>query len=282
MDMRRLSREVFRRSFLTLLPECSLAGAVSLAVAMAAYYVDLSGGWGGFVLLVLPALWLAARTLQWAGHTWTATEDGRLIVRQGLLLRECEVILLCSVRQVRPETPLAASWLGVGGIAFQATDANGELRSFRWTWLARQPRLRQILESGGRVPIRRRSVWGIMGQAVSMLAHSASSWVWRGWALGRKMMLRLQEDWFVDDYGRFIGFCGHVLRSTRSGRWPPPRVPLAVIDCWMRTLREAHAIVDAPGGRGWQISESIRDIEDICLLISEDHFRQAVRRSTNY
>jgi hypothetical protein len=45
--MRRLSREVFRRSFLTLLPECSLAGAVSLAVAMAAYYVDLSGGWGG-------------------------------------------------------------------------------------------------------------------------------------------------------------------------------------------------------------------------------------------
>jgi hypothetical protein len=42
--MRRLSREVFRRSFLTLLPECSLAGAVSLAVALAAYYVDLSGG----------------------------------------------------------------------------------------------------------------------------------------------------------------------------------------------------------------------------------------------
>lgn len=281
MESQCIPREVFRRSWLTLTPEWSLAGGVSLAVALAAHHFGLQGGWEAPSLAMLPITWAAGRALLWARRTWTVTADGRLIVQEGILRRTCQVIHLCSARQVEPEDPLLARWLGIGHIAFQATNTQGQLQRFRWTWLGRHARLYEIIQARGQLPLGRPSWWQLVGKKVKRLVHAVKIWLAQGWALSGEIVTRLRGRWFVDDYGRFLAFCHHLLRSMGRGRRHPSWVPSAVARRWMAVLRQAHIVVDMPNGRGWRVARAIRSLEDIRRRIGEEELQRAVQRPAN-
>jgi hypothetical protein len=281
VESQRIPREAFRRSWLTLAPEWSLSGGVSLAVALAAHHFRLQGGWEVPGLTMLPIAWAAGRTLLWACRTWTATADGRLIVQEGILRRSRQVIHLCSARQIEPEAPLLIRWLSIGHITFQATNPQGQLQRFRWTWLGRYSRLCEIIQARGQLPVGRPSRRQFVASTVERLVHAVGIWLAQGWALSGEIVTRLRGRWFVDDYGRFLAFCHHLLRSTERSRWPPSRVPSAVAKRWMAVLRQAYVVVDAPNGRGWRVAGAIRSLEDVCRRIGEEELQRAVQRSAN-
>jgi hypothetical protein len=281
MESQCIPREVFRRSWLILAPEWSLAGCVSLAVALAAQDFGLQGGWEVPGLAMLPIAWAAGRTLLWACRTWTATADGRLIVQEGILHRTRQVIHLCSARQAEPEAPFMIRWLGIGHITFQATNPQGQLQRFRWTWLGGHPRLCEIIQARGQLPVGRPSWWRLVGSTVERPVHAVGIWLAQGRALSGEIVTRLQGRWFVNDYGRFLAFCHHLLRSTGRGRWHPSWVPSPVARRWMEVLRQAHIVVDAPNGRGWRVAGAIRSLDDICRRIGEGELRRAVQRPAN-
>ena len=108
--------------------------------------------------------------------------------------------------------------------------------------------------------------------------YAVGIWLKQGWALSGEIVARLRGRWFVDDYGRFLAFCHHLLRSTGRGRWPSSRVPSAVTRRWMAVLRQAHIVVDAPNGRGWRVAGAICNLDDIRRRISEEELQQAVQR----
>ncbi len=278
MESQCAPQEVFRRSWLTLVPEWSLAGGVSLTVALAARHFGLPGGWEVRGLVVLPIVWSATRTLLWACRTWTVTADGRLVVEGGILLRTRQVIHLCSVRRVETGAPLLTNWLGIGHVAFQATGPQGQLQPFRWTWLGRHPRLCEIIQARGQLPVDRPSWWHPVSSAAETLIHIVGMWLSQGWTLGEEIVARLQDRWFVDDYGRFMAFCHHLLRHTRRRRWPPLWVPSAVVRRWMAVLRQARIVVDAPDGGGWRVAGVIHGLGDVHRRIGEEELRRAVQR----
>jgi membrane protein YdbS with pleckstrin-like domain len=269
--------EVFRRSWLTLASEWSLAFGVSLTVIWSYRQLGLQGEeWEGLSLAVPPVIWAACRTLQWAYCTWTATADGRLIVREGVLARTRQVIHLCSVRDVESKAPHLARWLGIGHLTFRATDLQGQLRPFRWIWLGRYSRLCEILQARGQLPVGRPSWWQLVSGAVERLAHAVGMWLAQGWALTAEIVARLQGRWFVEDYGRFLAFCHHLLRSAGRERWAPSWAPSAVVRRWMAVLRRARIVVDAPNDIGWRMAGTVRSIGDVCCRIGEEDLRRAV------
>jgi hypothetical protein len=272
------SYEVFRRSCLTLAAEWSLALVVSLTVVWSYHWFGLQGEWEGLSLAILPIAWAACRTLQWACRTWTATADGRLIVQQGVLLRTRQVIHLCSARDVEAEALRLVRWLVIGHITFQATDPQGRLRPFRWTWLGRHSRLCEIIQARGQLPVGRSSWWQLVGRVVKRLAHAVGIWLTHGWALSTEIVARLRGRWFVDDYGRFLAFCHHLLRNTGRERWAPSWVPSAVARRWMTVLHQAHIVVDVPNDGRWRVAGTIHSIEDVCRRIGEEELQRAIQR----
>jgi hypothetical protein len=281
MEGQSTPREVFRRSWLTLASEWSLAGGVSLAVGLAAHYFSFQGGWERLGLMALPMIWAVSRTIQGACQTWTATGDGHLIVRKGFLLRTCQDIRLASVRQVKVETPPLVGWLNIGHISFLATDSRGQVQSLRWTWLERHHRLYEIIQTQGQLPVGRPSQWQPVFNTGRRPKQAMEMWLTRGWVLIEEGIARLRGQWFVDDYGRFMAFCHHLLRSKTNGQWPPPRVPSAVVNRWMAVLWQAHIVVDASNGRGWRVDSAIRNLEDVRRRISEKELQHAVKQSAD-
>ena len=282
MEGRIIPRERFRRSWLILSPEWGLAGGITLAVFVAAVHFRVRAGWEVLTVTALPIVWAGARTLQWACHTWTASADGRLIVKEGVLVRNGQVLQLSSVEDLVTEAPPPVRALGAGTIGFCAYDWDGQPHSLRWTWVGNYPRLREILEARGQLPVGRPPRWQTIGRAAGKLVGGLGTWLRVGWDLCEECVARLRGRWFVDDYGRFMAFAHHVLRSERSGRWPPPRVPSPVVKCWMEVLRQADVVIAAPNGRGWRVAEAVQSLEDIGHRLSEDDLRRAVQPRTEF
>jgi hypothetical protein len=278
METQCRSYEVFRRSWLTLIPEWCLAIGVLLTMVWSYQRFGLQDEWVGLGLAVLmPIVWIASQTTQWARRTWTVTADGRLIVQGGFPSRSRQVIHLCSARDVEPQSPILIHWLGVGHIAFRATDPRGQVRPFRWTWIGRYRRLCEIIEARGQLPVSRPSWWQLVSGRTRKLVHTVGAWLGRGWALTAEIVARLRGRWFVEDYGRFLAFCHHLLRGTERGRRIPSWVPSAVVRRWMAVLRQARIVVDVPGGKGWQLAGAVRSLEDVCRRIGEEGLRQALQ-----
>jgi len=264
--------ETFRRSWLTLAPEWSLALGISLPIMWFYRRSDLQGPWGALSLVSLPMVWATYRTLQWAGHTWTATADGRLILEDGVLFRRRRVVHLCSARRVESRSPIVARWLSIGHVTFRANDSRGRLRAFQWTWVERHARLCEILRARGQLPVGGPSRWQIIGSRVSTVARRMVAQLAQGWAL--ETLARLQGRWFVDDYGRFLAFCNRLLRNRGREQWAPSWAPPAVVKRWMMVLRRHRIIVDAPTQAGWRIGDSIHSVEDIRHHVSKEDLRR--------
>ena len=281
MRIQSASHKVFRRSWLILAPEIGLALAVSSTVLWCYHRAGLRREWAGLGLAVLPIGWVATRTIRWVFSTWTATADGRLIVKEGVLFRTCQVIHLCSARHVQAEAPLVARWLGVGHLVFRATNQQGQLQLFRWTWLGGYRRLGDIVRARGQLPLGRRSRWRPVRIAIKNLVRTAGAWLVQGLTLGGEMMARLRGRWFVDDYGRFLAFCSHLLRTATGRDWAAPSwVPSAVVRRWMTLLRQARVVVDMPNGGGWRIAGAIHSLDDIRRRIGEEELQRALQRPT--
>jgi hypothetical protein len=268
MDDHGTSRESFRRSWLTTTPEWAVAGGVSLAVGLAVQYFGLQGGWAGPTLIWLPLIWAGGRTLQWACHTWTVTPDRRLTVRQGILFPTRQVIRLCSVSQIAVDAPAPICWLDVGHISFEAADPQGQRRRFHWTWLHGYERLAEIIRAQGRLPIGEPTWWQTVREAAKQRMQAA---------LRRVVRTLSRAD--LQDYGRFLAFCHHVLRAEQTGRWPPGAIRPTMVERWMAVLRQARMVVSASNERGWRVAGGIESLDDIRRRLGPHELRRAVQRS---
>lgn len=153
MESQKESQEVFRRSWWTVLPEWVGAGAVTLAVGLAAWHLGMEGSWEGITLMGLPLLWASGRTVQWFCHTWTITADRRLVMSRGVFLWRQRVIHLHSVSQVAAHATAAGRWLDAGHITFEMVSQQGRRHRFHWTWVHNHHRLYEILLARGQWPI---------------------------------------------------------------------------------------------------------------------------------
>jgi hypothetical protein len=271
MDDQTTSREVFRRSGLTTTPEWAVAGGVSLAVGLAAQHFGLQGSWEGPALMGLPLIWAGGRTLQWACHTWIVTADGHLAVRKGFLFRTRHVIHLCSVSQVEVEAPAPIHWLDIGHISFEATDPQGQRRRFHWTWMHGHERLAEIIRAQGRLPIGEPTWWQTAREAAKKRTQAAF-----------RRMARTLSWADLQDYGRFLAFCHHVLRAEQTGRWPPGTIPPTMVERWMVVLRQARVVVSASNERGWRVSGGIDGLDDIRRRLGPHELQRAVQRSARF
>jgi hypothetical protein len=272
--------EVFRRSWLTVVPEWIVAGAVARLIILAAGHFGFQSRAEADVLAALPLVWAAGRTLQWAHRRWVVTADRQLVLLQGVLVRTRQVIYLHAVDQVQVEVTWLGGRLDTGHIAFQVTDRRGQRHPMRWTWVGACARLCEILRAQGRLPVGRPTRWRQAWHVAAKRSQAMGTGLALAWVLGQEALARLQGRWFAEDYGRFLAFCHHLLR-TRGGerRWPPSGTPAAVERCWMAVLRQARVVVDAPEGRGWRVAGAIRRVEDVRQRIGEEELRRGVQRS---
>lgn len=267
-------REIFRRSALTLAPHWGLAAGLALIVLWAAHHFDLLPDWEGLLLAVPALAWAAGQTLQWAATTWTATDDGHLIVRKGILFRSQEAIPLRLVRQAHVRSSLPGPWPDVGHLSLEVAAPHGLPRSFRWAWLGRADRLAQILRARGRLPVgqpsRRQRAAGALwalGQAV---------WARRPWS-GTRGGQQPAPD-LSDEYQRFLAFCHFLLSGQQEIAWPPAGVPLGALRRWLSVLRQARIVVDAPGEPGWRLARTIRSLDDVRRRVGEEELWRAMQR----
>jgi len=259
--------ETFRRSWLTMTAKWGLALGIVGTIAWAYHWLGLQGEQVALGLALLgPVIWATGQTLRWWCRTCTATADGRLILRQGVLFRSRQVIHLCSARDVESYSPPLARWLGIGHVSFRATDTQGQVRFFRCTWVERYGRLTEIIRARGQLPVCRPS-WR---EHLERLRHAVGTNLAQMWALGEEIAARLQGCWYVDDYGRFLAFCHRLLRNP-DARF---KVPSAVARRWMAVLQQAH-IVEASGSREWRFAVNIHTLEDIRRRVSADTLRRA-------
>jgi hypothetical protein len=275
--MENADREVFRRSWLTLTVEWALALTVASTVVWAYVEHDPHAEWKVAGLAALPLVWALSRTVQWFRCTLTATADRLLIIEEGVLFRSCQIIHLCSARGVTSKGTLLLGWLGIGRVNFRATDPLGQFRAFQWTWLARHARLCEIVEARGQLPVGRPSKWQLGWHMIKSVSYAGLEWVVQVGALVVEMVVRLQGRWFVDDYGRFLAFCHHLLRNVERDHSIPRWAPPAVTRRWIAVLRRAHIVVDAPNSNGWCIARSICGLEDVRHRIGREELRRAVR-----
>ena len=271
MDDRATSREVFRRSWMTIMPEWAVAESVSLAVGLAAQHFGLQGSWEGSALAGLPLIWAGGRTLQWACHTWTVTPDGRLTERQGILFPTRQVIHLCSVSGVAIDAPAPVRWLDIGHISFEATDPQGQRRRFHWSWMHGHERLAEIIRARGQLPIGKPAWWQTAREVAKQGIRAAFRRVNR--TLSQADLL---------DYGRFMAFCHQILRAERTGRWPPVRIPPAMVKHWIAVLQEARVVVSASNERGWRVAGGIDSLDDIRRRLGPRELQRAVQRSARF
>lgn len=277
MEEQTVLREVFRRSWLTLIPEWSLAVSVALAVTWAAHRFGLQAGEEWLYSAMLPIIWTMGRTFLWVYSTWTVTADGRLIVQQGPLPGHRQEIALGAVRRFEPTAPARVRWLNVGHITFWAGDSQGRIYPFHWTWLERHSRLCELIRARGQLPVGRPTWRQLVGRALRRLIQRLSLWLMQGHILSEEILARLAGRWCVEDYGRFMAFCQWLLRSAHRRRDYPPWVSRAVIRRWMAVLRQARIVVDSHDG-GWRMAMNLHTLEDIRRRIGPDQFLRAVRR----
>jgi hypothetical protein len=242
-----------------------------LATGLAARHFGLLGGWEGFAFIGLPLIWATGRTLQWTRNTWTVTRDGCLTVRQGILFRTRQVFHLCSVSQVAVDAPAPLRWLDIGHIFFEAINPQGQRRRFRWTWMHSYERLAEILQARGRVRIGEPAWWQTAREAANQEIQAS---------FRRAVRILSRAD--LQDYGRFMAFCHHVLRADLTGQWPPVRVPPAMVKRWMVVLQEARVVVSASNERGWRVSGGINGLDDIRRRLGPHELQRAVQRSARF
>jgi hypothetical protein len=268
METRDKSQEVFRRTWLVLIPDVFLALGVLVGIILLHRRLGLRGGWGGVgVIAVIHILWMIHRITQWSTCTWVAISDGRLIIRDGLLSSGQQVLHFCSARHLELDSPFPFHLLSVGHVAFRATDPNGQLRSFHWKWMGEYRRLGEIIEAQGQLSIGRPSRWQLVRRKAV-----------QEWEALKKTSACWRRRRNVDDYGRFMAFCHHLLRGTTPTLPTLHGVPASVSRRWMAVLRQARVVVDAPGGKGWQLAGTVRSLEDIRRRIGESQLRRAVQR----
>ena len=77
------SPEVFRRSWLTAMPEWVVAGGVSVAAGLAAHHFGLQDTWEVLAVIGLPIIWAGGRTMQWLCCTWTVKAGGIVTLSPG-------------------------------------------------------------------------------------------------------------------------------------------------------------------------------------------------------
>ncbi len=277
MKGRNMQNEVFRRSGLVLTPGWCLALGVALAVGLAARYYNLESSWAELGLMMLPIVWAIGQTVAWACQTWEITTDGCLIVQEGLLLRTFLEVPLREAQQVTIEAPPLVGRLNIGHVSCLVADEWGQPQHLRWTWLSQRRHLGDVIRSQGRpIVVRPPAQYQPVQALVWRLKHIGETWWTRGQVLIEAVMTWAQGQWFVDDYGRFLGFCNYLVRAGTSEHRPPSWVPLPVANRWLEVLRQALIVVDAPNG-SWRVNDAIRDVEDIRRLVGEKELRRAIR-----
>jgi hypothetical protein len=265
MDSQRTAREVFRCTWLTTMPEWVLAGGASLAVGLAAQLYGLQWGWDGLLLMGLPLAWAGGRTLQWACQTWIVSADGRLTIRKGILFAHRQTIRLASASEVEADALPGFRWLDIGQIAFEAEDGHGPRRTFRGTWMQSYDRLCEIVRARGHLVIGRQPWWQRLGDAAGQ----------RMGVLLRRLARTVRRS-ELQDYGRFMAFCHHVLRAEQGGRWPPPGTSAALVECWIAVLQQVRVVVSAPDERGWRVAPGIAGLDDIRRRLGPPELQRAV------
>ena len=259
--------ESFRRSSLTILPEAALAVTLSLAIGLAARQFGLQESWQAAAAMAGPLLWAGGRALQWACHTWTVTPDGRLLVVRGVLFRTRLCVGLDTASQVRVRDSPAPCWLDVGDIVFETQDRYGQRHQIEGTWMGNHNRLCEVIHARGRVP---HASHALDRQTPGRAGYRSEP--------GVVQVVCLPKQEHLEDYGRFMAFCHHLLRAGRGGKWPPAGIASEVRECWMEVLREARVITATQDHRGCQIGEGIDDLSDIRCRIGRRAFQRTVRR----
>lgn len=267
-------REVFRRSRLTLAPCWGLAASLALTVLWAASHFDLRLAWDVLLPAVLPLAWAACRTAKWAARTWTATADGRMIVRAGVLFRSQEEIPLQATVRAHVQPCLPGRWLDVGHLSLELAGPGGQPLAVRWHWLSRANRLAEILSARGQVPLGRRSRWHRLGAQVQALCRAHRPRQAQRGAGGSEEGSSPSGE----EYQRFLGFCRLLLEGKGATPWPPAGVSRAAAQRWMVVLRQARIVVDAPADGGWRLAASVQRLDDVRRRIGEKELRRALQR----
>jgi hypothetical protein len=268
--------KVFRRSILTLLPEWSLAGGIALALYRAADELHVPIAKGKWALILLPLFWAAGRTLLWAAQTWTFTGEGLLIVHKSGISPQRQVIHLVSARDPYFHPTPLVGWLGVGRVGFRATDLEGRLAAFEWAWLARCPRFHEILRARGDLSLVQAppSPWRetLLGLWTALRAQ------WERWSQKTTRAAQPRGPWRLDDYGRFLAFCRHLLSHPDEPLTRPGWVPAAVAHRWIDVLASCRIVVPDQED-GWRLARSIHDLHDIHNRVGSTELARAVQRA---
>ncbi len=269
------TQETFRRSLLTLAPCWGLAAGLAVTVRWAADHFGLLLAWEGLLPAALPLVWAAGRTLQWASGTWTATADGQLVVRSGVLFRSREAIPLRATLQAHVQPCLPSRWLDVGHLSLQAAGPLGQPRTFRWNWLARPGRLAAILRAQGQLPLGQPSPWQRAARPVRTLGGVLKT---RRRPLGGAEQAVPGQPASGEEYQHFLTFCCLLLEGEGATSPLILGVPEAKARQWMQVLRQARIVLDAPGGEGWRLAGDIHSLDAVRRRIGEEELGRALQR----
>jgi hypothetical protein len=132
-------------------------------------------------------------------------------------------------------------------------------------------RLCEIIRARGRLSIGRPTWWQTTREAAKQRS---------GATLGRVVRTLSRPD--LQDYGRFMAFCHHILRAEQSGRWSPGATPLDTVERWLAVLRQAHVVVSASNERGWRVARDIHGLHDIHRRLGPHELQRAVKQSTRF
>lgn len=102
----------------------ALAGAVTIAVRFPNAPIEVA--WLLAAMVVLPALWLLGRVLQWRGVRFVVTSS-RLIYRRGVFGRDVVQLRLQRVAEVHLRQTLRGRVIGYGQLVFEVLGGDGPL-----------------------------------------------------------------------------------------------------------------------------------------------------------
>lgn len=102
----------------------ALAGAIAIAIRYPGAPVEVA--WLLAAMVVLPALWAAARLLRWRSVRFLVTTS-RLLYRRGVLGRDVVQLRLQRVAEVHCSQSLGSRLIGTGRLAFEVAGGDGPL-----------------------------------------------------------------------------------------------------------------------------------------------------------
>jgi len=164
--------------------------------------------------------------------------------------------------------PLTVGWLDIGHVQFEATAENGQREQLHLTWMGRHSRLCEIIEARGRLPLGAPTWWQPLLEPAREGIRAARRW-----------LIHSQRRAELQDYGRFMAFCCHLLRADQGGRWPPPGLAQATVECWMAVLWRVRVVITASNERGWRVARGIEGLECIHRRIGPQELQRAVRQA---